>query len=220
MQRQVILTKGQDLEANGDIFIPLPELVLPEKGGNNRLSGTIVKPACRKRGRKLNEKEARQQFCYLYATRGDLTVKECAFKAGYAAAHTGTRLLKDPAVLAMIEEIRSSGVPIIERLPLRERQKRWYELFLKRYNEKRLQLRQELGSAYRDMLDGRNDKTLYSKKERKEGHLAEFIHHKEATAYATKLCNEQYGELKTIPTKWDKYQKRWKPRYVRGVIRL
>jgi phage terminase small subunit len=226
MQRRVILPLGYNRDENGDKFIPLPELILPEKERTKRLRKGelgVVKPACRKMGRKLNEDELREKFCHLYATRGDLSAKDCVYMAGYSSVNTAYRLLKDPAILARIEEIKGSGIPCIVRATLAERKKLYLEKFLRLYNEKKVELHKGLGAEYRIMQNRRKDKVGVTRREKKEGWTTEHLHHRDATEYAKAICDKEFGPVLLLEkTKFNKYRKdhfKWQYPYKNGAIR-
>lgn len=221
MQREVRTDVLHETGVNTEKILLLPDLPVPVSGNNSSESSPLKKTKVVKLGRKLNEKELQEKFCYLYATRGDLSGKACAAEAGYAApAMAASRLLKKEGVQLRIEEIKNSGVPCIVRLPKQERKKLYYEHFLRLYNEKRVELRKELGPIYREYLDFRHNTTRYTRSERREGWLAANLHDRDATQYAKAYCDAKFGKVREFKMKWDKYQQKWVIVKPRGVMKF
>lgn len=162
----------------------------------------------RKRGRPVNQKELREAFCMIYATRGDLPAGRCAVEAGYApssASNTASGLLKVPEVQARISQIIESGeYNCVVRKPKKERTKLYSAYYEQAYHLKYRELREGLGHHVRYCLDERYNRTIRWK-DRKEGHLTHRIIHKQAVQFAMEYCNSLFGNLNRKKPRFNKY---------------
>lgn len=172
----------------------------------------------RKPGRQVDAGLREKRFCFVYATRGDLTAKDCAIEAGYSpknAANVASAMLKRDRVKAEIERVLQSGVTCILRAGVKERSKlytAYYEVFYRQHFEKQLA---ELGSYYRDcVLNRRNE--AYSRKDRIEGNQNYNVMHKNSVQFAIAQCDAMFGPLNRKKPRFDRFTKKMQYRSVKG----
>lgn len=172
----------------------------------------------RKPGRQTDEVLREKRFCFVYATRGDLSAKACAIEAGFSpksAANVASAMLKRDRVKAEIERVLQSGVECIVRANVRERSKlytTYYDRFYRQHFEKQLS---ELGSYYRDCVLNRRN-AVYSYKDRKEGNRNYNVMHKNSVQFAIAQCDAMFGPLNRKKPRFDRFTKKMQYRSVKG----
>lgn len=172
----------------------------------------------RKQGRQTDEGLREKRFCFAYATRGDLSGKECAIEAGYSpknAANVASAMLKRDRVKAEIERVLQSGVKCIVRANVRERAKLYSAHYDKIYREHFEQQLLELGSYYRDCVLNRRN-AAYPYRDRKEGNRNYNVMHKNSVQFAIAQCDAMFGPLNRKKPRFDRFTKKMQYRSVKG----
>lgn len=191
--------------------IPLPDLdVNPKK--------PIEDSKLVKRGRPADSKVKRERFAYLYALRGDLSGKQCAIDAGYAAssaASTATALLKEPDIQLRIKVLQETTPHYVVRKPKRVREKLYSEYYELLYRQMFDHLLSQMGWQEREFVMRRQDLTL-KKKWRVQANQDYNVIHKQCVKYANEYCTKMFGPVNRKKPRYDKMTKKMQYRSVKG----